>query len=307
MKRVLSISLGSSKRNHKVKTEILGEKFVIERRGTDGDKDKARGLFTKLDGQYDVFGIGGIDLYIYSGGKRYTFRDARKLIKNVKKTPVVDGSGLKNTLERKVINYLHKELGFCLGNKKVLMVSGVDRFGMAETFNELGSDLILGDLIFGLGVPVPLRSIKSLEIVARLVAPLITKLPFEYIYPTGNKQDNVSTTEKYVGIYQEADIIAGDYHFIRHYMPNKLDDKIIITNTVTEKNIRELKERGIKMLITTTPELNGRSFGTNVMEGVLVALAETTLEELTGNDYLKLLEKINFTPRVIDFGRNVAS
>ena len=60
MKRVLSISLGSSKRDHVVETRILGEDFLIERRGTDGDKKKAYQLFTELDGQYDAFGIGGM-------------------------------------------------------------------------------------------------------------------------------------------------------------------------------------------------------------------------------------------------------
>ncbi len=307
MKKVLSISLGSSKRDHKVKTKILNEEFLIERRGTDGDKKKARQLFNKLDGQYDAFGIGGIDLYIYSSGKRYTFRDARKLIKEVHKTPAVDGSGLKNTLERKVINYLHNERGFRLDNKKVLMVSGVDRFGMAEAFDALGANLILGDLIFGVGIPIPLRSFKSLEIVARLFAPVITKLPFEYIYPTGDRQDDLSTTEKYVKLYQKVDIIAGDFHFIRRYMPKCLDGKVIITNTVTEENISELKNCGVRMLVTTTPELNGRSFGTNVMEGVLVALSGKNPAKLTDDDYLELLEKINFTPRIIKFDRNVAS
>lgn len=34
MKQVVSVSLGSSKRDHKVEAEFLGEKFVIERIGT---------------------------------------------------------------------------------------------------------------------------------------------------------------------------------------------------------------------------------------------------------------------------------
>lgn len=308
MKKVLSISLGSSKRDHRVETEILGEKFIIERRGTDGDKEKALQLFTELDGQYDAFGLGGIDLYIYSGGRRYTFRDAKKLIKNVKKTPTVDGSGLKNTLERRVINYLHQEMGLNFKEKKVLMVSAVDRFGMAEAFVDLGSQIIIGDLIFGLGIPVPIHSIDTLDKVARLVAPIITKLPFEWLYPTGSKQDREAPgSKKFARYYYQADIIAGDYHFIKKYMPATLEDKIIITNTVTTENILDLKQRGVKMIITTTPELNGRSFGTNVMEGVLVALAGRRPEELSSRDYLELLNRMNFIPRVIRFDRKAVS
>jgi hypothetical protein len=59
-----------------------------------------------------------------------------------------------------------------------------------------------------------------------------------------------------------------------------------------------LKEKGVKMLVTTTPELEGRSFGTNVMEAVLVSLAGKPYNELTPNDYEELLEKIGFLPRI---------
>lgn len=37
MKHVVSVSLGSSTRDHRVETEFLGEKFSIERIGMDGD------------------------------------------------------------------------------------------------------------------------------------------------------------------------------------------------------------------------------------------------------------------------------
>ena len=40
MKRIVSISIGSSSRDHRVETEILGEQFQIERIGTDGDIKK---------------------------------------------------------------------------------------------------------------------------------------------------------------------------------------------------------------------------------------------------------------------------
>lgn len=302
MKRVISISLGSSKRDHVVETRILGEDFLIERRGTDGDKKKAYQLFTELDGQYDAFGIGGIDLYIYTSKNRYAFRDAKKLIKNVRHTPAVDGSGLKNTLERMVIEYLEEKAGMNFRNKRVLMVAAVDRFGMAETFTSLEADIIFGDLIFGLGIPIGIRSLKNLHRIASVVAPIITLAPIEWVYPTGSKQEiPAKLKEKYKKYYQEADVIAGDFLFIKRYMPENLEGKIIITNTVTEDNIKELERKGVRMLITTTPELNGRSFGTNVMEAVLVAISGIKDRQLRPEEYIDLLRRINFSPRIIDF------
>ncbi len=298
MKHVVSISLGSSSRNHSVEAEFLGERFKIERIGTDGNKKKAIQLIEELDGKIDAFGMGGIDLYICIGAKKYLLRDAANMAKAAKKTPIVDGSGLKNTLERKVIEYLNDEYGLKFKDRKVLLVCGMDRFGMAETFEKFECDLTLGDLIFALGIPIPLKSLKGLNVAATLLAPIVAQLPFELVYPTGEKQETNGKKSNYGRFYQDVDIVAGDFHFIKKYMPERMDGKIIITNTVTQKDIDVLKEKGVKLLITTTPNLNGRSFGTNVMEGVLVVLSGKKLDEITSKDYEDLLDKMDFKPRI---------
>jgi len=81
-------------------------------------------------------------------------------------------------------------------------------------------------------------------------------------------------------------------------MPPEIPGKIILTNTVTSDDVKMLKDRGAKMLITTTPKLEGRSFGTNVMEGVLVSLSDKPYKTLTAADYEELLDKIGFLPRI---------
>lgn len=296
MKRVVSVSLGSAKRDHTVETEILGEKFSIQRIGTDGDVKKAMAMIRQLDGQVAAIGLGGTDLYIYAGGKRYTFRESLRLKNCARQTPVVDGSSLKNTLERRVVQYMQQEMGFDFQGKKVLMVSAVDRFGMAEALSAAGAEMVFGDLMFGLGLPLPLRSLKSLARVARVLAPIIVTLPIRMIYPTGSKQEK--TQPKFAAYYKAADIIAGDFLFIKKHLPDRLPGKVIITNTVTAADIADLKRRGIQLLVTTTPDLDGRSFGTNVMEGVAVAISGRGPEQMTAADFESILDQINFRPRV---------
>src|SRR3970282_1808485 len=110
---------------NKVETEIFGEKFVIERIGTDGDMKKSIELIKELDGKVDAFGMGGIDLYLYAGERRYIIKDAVPLKNAAKKSPIVDGSGLKNTLERRVIKYVHDNDIVDIKGKKVLIVSAM--------------------------------------------------------------------------------------------------------------------------------------------------------------------------------------
>lgn len=297
MKEVVSISLGSSKRDHEVKVKFLGEEVRIRRIGTDGDFEKAIQLLKEMDGKVDALGMGGIDLYLYAGSTRYSIKDAVKLQKAVKKTPLVDGSGLKNTLEREVVRYLQEEMDLRLEGKTVLMVSAVDRFGMAEALHAAGCKMIFGDLIFGLDIPIAIRSFSAFEVLARALLPIVTKMPFRMLYPTGGEQEEEPKV-KYAKYYAEADIIAGDFLFIRKYMPRDMKGKWILTNTVTKDDVEDLKQRGVEYLITTTPELGGRSFGTNVMEAALVAFIGKPWDKIKADDYLRMLRKLNFKPRV---------
>ncbi len=50
MKRAVSVSIGSSKRDKAVEVNLLGEKISIERIGTDGDMEAAALKYQELDG-----------------------------------------------------------------------------------------------------------------------------------------------------------------------------------------------------------------------------------------------------------------
>jgi len=276
--------------------EILGEEFLVERIGTDGDMDRAVAMIRELDGKVDAFGLGGMDMYIWAGKRRYTIRDSKRFSAAAQRTPLVDGSGLKNTLERKVVSFLQTDLGMDLKNHRVLLVAAVDRFGMAEALASAGCDMVIGDLMFGLGVPIPLRSLGALNAVARIAAPLAVQLPFHLLYPTGSKQEQ--SNNRFGKYYEWADIIAGDYLFIANHMPEDMGGKIIVTNTVTEDDIAAMRQRGVKTLITSTPNIGGRSFGTNVVEALLVALLGKPLDKIMPEDYFDILETVNFIPRV---------
>lgn len=298
MKKVLGVSLGSSTRDHKVVIEVLGEKVEIERRGTDGDVKKMMQIFQENDGKVDVFSLGGTDLYLYSGpqGKRYTIKESEKIVGVIKKTPIVDGTGIKYVLEKSVVKYIDTKTDIVFKGKKALVTITVDRFGMAEGLIEAGCEMTFGDLIFCLNIPIPLHSFRSIEIFARLLLPILVYVPIKYLYPTGEKQEKSNL--KYVKYFQDADIIAGDYLGISQYMPEDMGGKTIITNTITSSNVEELKKRGVNYLITTTPEFEGRSFGTNVFQATLVAISGKSPEELQPEDYLKLIEKTGFKPRI---------
>ncbi|MBV8356109.1 MAG: quinate 5-dehydrogenase [Candidatus Eremiobacteraeota bacterium] len=299
MKHIVSVSLGSSTRDHKATIDFLGEPFLIERIGMDGSLDRAIAKVKELDGHVDAIGLGGIDVYLYAGSERYALRDGLRLMAAAAQTPVVDGSGLKNTLEREAVVFLQSDLHMVLGGVKVLMVSALDRFGMAQALVEAGADVLFGDFIFALDLDKPVRGLHEFEELARRYLPDACKLPFQFFYPTGKKQER-PPQPKYPQYYDEAAIIAGDFHFMRAFMPDRLDGKLILTNTVTARDVEDLRARGVRRLVTSTPEFGGRSFGTNVIEAALVAFLGKPPASIDAADYSAAIERLHLRPRVVE-------
>jgi hypothetical protein len=59
-----------------------------------------------------------------------------------------------------------------------------------------------------------------------------------------------------------------------------------------------LKNRGAKLLVTSTPEFDGRSYGTNVMEALIVSLSGKKPEELTADMYMDMISQFGIKHRV---------
>ncbi len=269
MKRAVSISLGSSKRDKKVVVKFNGEQIQVERLGTDGDVAKARQMYLDLDGKVDAFGVGGVDLYLRLDEKEYPLHAALKLVSGVMRTPLCDGRGLKHTLERRLFELAGPQLDD-VHFKQAFVPVAVDRLGLAQAVAEVAERTVFGDLMVALGVPIPIYGIPAFKRVARIMLPMVSYFPMSTLF---SGSDGAEHEPKYVKYFAESDLIAGDFLFMRKYMPGSLSGKTVVTNTTTEDNIALLKARGVKTVITTTPRYEGRSFGTNMLEAALTAYA----------------------------------
>ena len=297
MKRAVSVSIGSSRRNKTVEVTLLGEKVSIERIGTDGDMEAAALKYKELDGIVDAFGVGGADLGAIVEGKFFPFHSVQKMVRYIKKTPVVDGGGLKNTLENRAPAFLDRKIGDYINarGRKMMMTVGVDRWGLSKSFVEAGYETVFCDLMFALDIPIPIRSIGGVKTLAALMIPIVTRFPFAWLYPTGEKQNEHKP--KWEKWYHWATVIAGDCLYIKRNMPLDMQGKIVVTNTTTPEDVEFFKKCGIKYLVTTTPVMEGRSFGTNMMEAALVAISGKG-RPLTWDELNEMLDKLGFEPQL---------
>lgn len=307
-KEIVSVSLGPSSRDFEFTTEMFGEGVHVRRFGADGDVRRARDLVAQFDGQVDAIGLGGMNVYFKVGHRTYIHQKIQQIASAAQSTPVVDGILLKNTLERLAIGQIAQEQKGVFGQKRVFVVSGIDRYAMAQVLSSYTQHILFGDPIFHLNLPFALRSFRQLEWYAELVLPALCRVPYSQLSPVGLEQDGrANRGAKY---FDRADIIAGDFAYIRHFAPDNLRGKTIITNSLSADDVQDLRERGVQSLITITPPLCDEHpyVGTNVIEAIFVSFLDRPLAEITEDDHLNLVARSELEPRitVLNAPRDVA-
>ncbi|MCE7737662.1 MAG: quinate 5-dehydrogenase [Candidatus Heimdallarchaeota archaeon] len=295
MKSAVSISLGSAIRDHQGIINLGGTEVSVQRIGVDGDSKLMNQRYKELDGKVDAFGAGGFIFGFKMDDRYYTLRSVKKLTKGVILTPVVDGSGVKTTVERTALQSIWSEIEHLFDNKPktALVTSAIDRWGMTKSITDAGFETVFGDLYFALGIRKEIKTQKGAKRLARLMMPIVKFMPISMLYPVGDTQKE--RKPKYTHLFENATVIGGDFIYTKKYSPDDMKEKIILTNTTTKDDRDDLFSRGVEAIITTTPEIGGRSFGTNVLEAAIVAEAGLN-RGLTEEEMLQKVDQFNLKP-----------
>ncbi|MCS6886487.1 MAG: dehydrogenase [Acidobacteriota bacterium] len=297
MKKILSASLGSSEKNYQFTTTFLKEKFQITRIGCDGDISKLKQTIRDFDGQVDAIGLGGISAHFKVAGKTHIHQEAQSVIKTAKKTPVADGRGLKTILQAWTVRNINQKYKDFFTNENVLFLSGIANYEMAAVLREYTANLSFFDPVIHFNTPYVLDSLQALEYYATGAMPVLTRLPYSWFYPKGWTGDEWKPL--LVGNpFDKAEIIVGDFSYIRHYAPSMLVNKVVITDSVDDEAVALLKKRGVRTIITTVPQLFKQRIDINVLHAIFSAYLQKHPQEISENDYLMLIDKAKIAPQV---------
>lgn len=298
--KILSVSLGSPKRDHSASVTLLGHRFEIERRGTNGDFARALDIFRELDGEVGAFGVGGIEFYMPVANRRYYWRDARRIRAAIRKSKVGDGNGVREILAVRAVQSLERHLnasGRTLRGMTALKTTISARYFLGKALVDAGCKVTFGDFMFGLQLPIPVRGLGLVRTLAPVLLPIVTQIPYHWLYALGDAQ-MAPPVQRWNRYYRDAQVIAGDYLQIRAHMPDDLRGKIIITNTTTARDVDDLKARGVHLLVTETPRLGSRTFGSNVLEALLLAMIDRPQEQITAADFEQLIARVPLEPSI---------
>ncbi|NTU85303.1 MAG: serine carboxypeptidase [Chloroflexales bacterium] len=278
MKRIVSISLGSSARNYTFTTTVLGRAVEVERIGTNGDTARAAELVRSFDGQVDAIGLGGLTPVFRVGRARYPHHEAIQIAAQARRTPIVDGGVVKSTLERWAVSQAVRKIPGLFHYKKILLTSGIERYQLASAIAQYGGELRFADPLVHLGLPflpVP-RTLEQLELYAATTLPVTALLPYRLLHPVALGQEGYDP--RAARLFQWAQVIAGDFAFIRRFAPADLAGKAVVTDDPSPAEIDDLRRRGVTTLVTMTPPLSeARPFvAADVLEAIITAIQETS-------------------------------
>jgi len=279
VKQVISINFGNSKDDYEFETEFLGQQFNIRRIGVNSDMEKAASLVLQWDKKAHAIGIDNIK-FPYSIGPKALVSKHDEKIKHLGEkieTPVTTGNALRDVSFEWALRFIDHKFTDYFKNAKVLFLSGMIHYKMAKVMEEYTENLTFADPLFENGISKFIHSVKNLESYADGTSELLEWLPTKRL---ASSVVPIKIWNRFIlrKAMQKASIIVVPYNNFYDYLQDttleELGGKTIITSTAYDERVEFLKERGVDVIIDTTPKILQKVVGPNVIEALILAALE---------------------------------
>jgi predicted amino acid dehydrogenase len=304
VKQIVSISLGSSETDYEFETEFLGQEFNIKRLGTDGDLEKAAEMLLQWDKNAAAIGLGGVK-FPYGLSPRYLKKKHMDKLENLGaqiQTPVTIGNELRDVSFEWCLRFIQYKFGKYFNNARVLFFSGMDNYRIAKVMSEFTDNLTFADPIFENGIAKFLGSLKDFKRYAHGAHEVLQWVPSKRL---SSSVAPLKAWNDYIvkKAMQKANIIVVPHYNFYEYLEDKsleeLGGKTIITMTAYDDRIAFLKERGVDVVIDTTPKILERVVAPNVLEALIIAALGRNRDQIRKDDLLEIISTQKMDPRVV--------
>jgi predicted amino acid dehydrogenase len=296
MKKVVTVTLGSSKRDFEFKTDFLGQSFSVRRMGADQDTGKAWELMRRQQATADAIGLGEISDHYQVGLRTVVNKETQRLTNVVTRVPVTTGATLRRLLQVRAVRYVQKELGHYFNNNLVLFLSGMRNYDMAVALSDYTKNLSFADALFQTGAPTMLTSLEQLELYAKgsnfMLSGKTGQMLEASLAGVKNKlvADVVTKSHVIVGTFAEIKAVGN---------ATNLDGKTIITSAVTDERMAFFTKCKVNLVIDVSPMLFPEVVGINTIEAMILAALEKPQEEVSDDDFDEILTELHVTPRLL--------
>ncbi len=296
MKKVVTVTLGSSEQDFSFKTKFLGQQFEVQRVGADDDTGKAWELMRRHQAHADAIGLGEIGDHYQVGLRTVVNKETKRLLNVVTRVPATTGATLRRLLQVRAVRHVQHELGHYFNNNIVLFLSGMRNYDMAVAMSDYTKNLNFADALFQTGAPAMLGSLEQLEMYAKGTKWMLSGKPGEMLeaslsgFKRGRVSAEVARAHVVVGTYAEIKAVGN---------VGNLQGKTLITSAVDDERLAFFKRCKVNLVIDVSPKLFDRVVGINVIEAMMLAALGKPPEEVSDDDFTEMLDELKITPRLL--------
>ncbi len=296
MKKVVSVTLGSSKQDHEFQTEFLGQSFSVRRMGADQDTGKAWELMRRQQATADAIGLGEISDHYQVGVRTVVNKETQRLTNVVTRVPVTTGATLRRLLQVRAVRYVQKELGHYFNNNLVLFLSGMRNYDMAVAMSDYTKNLSFADALFQTGAPTMLGSLEQLELYAKGSKYMLSGKPGQMLEASLSGIKNRMVAE----VVAKSHVIVGTFAEIKAVgNATNLEGKTLITSAVDDERLAFFAKCKVNLVIDVSPKLFQEVVGINTIEAMILAALEKPQEEVSDDDFEEILDELHIKPRLL--------
>jgi len=296
MKKVVTVTLGSSKQDFEFKTDFLGQVFSVKRMGADDDTGKAWELMRRQQTTADAIGLSEVGDHYQVGLRTVVNKETHRLLNVVTRVPVTTGATLRRMLQVRAVRYVQKELGNYFNNNLVLFLSGMRNYDMAVALSDYTKNLSFADALFQTGAPAMLTSLEQLELFAKGSDLMLSGKSGEMLESalTGFKNNRISAA------VAKSHVIVGTYHELEVVGKTaNLEGKTLITSAVDDERLAFFTKCKVNLVIDVSPKLFEKVVGINTLEAMILAALEKRSEEVSDDDFEEILDELHIKPRLL--------
>lgn len=295
-KKVVTVSLGSSKQDFSFETEFLGHPFQVSRVGADDDIGRAWELMRRHQAKADAIGLGEVGDHFHVGQRTVINKETARLLKVVTRVPATTGSRLRRLLQVRAVHHVQSALGRYFDNNIVLFLSGMRNYDMAVALSDYTRNLFFADALAQTGAPTLLSSLTQLELYARGSDLVLNSKPGEILEGalSGFKRSRLAAEAA------KAHVIVGTFAELREIGDaSNFDGKTVITSAVDDERLAFFKQCRVNLVIDVSPQLFERVVGANVIEAMILAALGKPAEVLSDDDFAEILDELDVRPRLL--------
>ena len=167
-----------------------------------------------------------------------------------------DGSSLQSLLERHLVRQAAEQLKDELSRARVLIFSGLTRYGSADVLSGYTRRLMFGDLLYGFRLGLPIIGFRNFMRQAPQLARTVSNAPLHWFWPSA--REHRPLMPRFGMFVRRANVIVGGISYFRRFAPKDLQGKIIFTNIYRDEDIELFANRGARYVISLTPILQGQ-------------------------------------------------